>query len=217
MAPRVEGMWPSAAGMPLAQLLGVQIVVLLLGLLLLMGCTPASETGNFFPLEPGAMWGYRVADATGRAGARTVRVVGVEEGLVVLESRQDGEVRTTWLQAAPLVLAVREVAHAGAGTEARFEPGALRALDLDDLHRGQRFVRSWRRLEAAGTTEVESTWTVEATGLTLVAGAGTFENVVRVRTQQSDGRDARLYFAPGVGLVRAEGEERLELVHWTIP
>ncbi len=189
---------------------------------LALACGPASDDryrDRLFPLVPGAIWDYRTNDATGAPGARTVRVLGREGGYLVLETRENGVVSQTWLEETPLVLAVREVQQ-GPGErsqELRYEPGALRALSGADVRAGQVFERSWIRERDGLREPVSARWTIEAVGVTVRGDAGTFEEAVRIRRTQSDGGDTVLWYAPGVGLVRSEGDEQLELVHWALP
>jgi len=195
---------------------------ILLACALALGCGPAADdrSGSLFPLVPGATWDYLVRDERGAPGARTVRVTGTEDGLLVLETLQDGRVERSFLQGQALVLAVREEAIApdGIATVELFEPGALRAIARADVRAGEVFEHAWRQRSGPGEErEVRARWTVEATGLRLQAEAGFFEDAVRIRRTQSDGNDALLWYAPGVGLVRARGAEQLELVHWAVP
>lgn len=190
--------------------------------LALQACGPEADeryAGSLFPLVPGATWDYLVSDERGAPGARTVRVAGAEDGLLVLETRQDGRVQRSFLQGQGLVLAVREEAVAPDGLETvqLFEPGALRAIARADVRPGQVFEHSWQQRNGLGVEEITARWTVEATGLRIPSGNGLFEDAVRIRRTQSDGNDALLWYAPGVGLVRARGAEQLELVHWALP
>lgn len=69
---------------------------------------------------------------------------------------------------------------------------------------------------AEAPLEIEASWEREGRE-TITIEAGIFETV-RIRRTQSDGDDALLWYAPGIGLMRAEGtNESLELVHWVIP
>jgi len=201
---------------------GVRAAAPLLALLLAASACGGAADGRYadtlLPLVPGATWDYRVRDAQGAPRARTLRVAGEEAGLLVLETRQDGTVRRSFLHGSPLVLAVREEARGPGGASiVRFDPGAPRALAPAAVRPGQVFLHRYFLDDGAAPREVEARWTVEAVGLTLVGDAGTFEGVVRVRREQSDGDAARLWYAPGVGLVRARGAEQLELVHWALP
>ncbi|WP_373047473.1 hypothetical protein [Vulgatibacter sp.] len=192
-------------------------------LVLLAACGSAGDEryrDQLLPLVPGATWDYRTADRTGAPGARTVRVAGEAGGGLVLETRENGSVRRSFLEVQALVLAVREVERAPDGTETEelFTPGALRGLARADLEAGDVFEHRWTGTrEGALAEEIEARWTVEAVGETVNVAAGLFEDAVRIRRTQSDGNDALLWYAPGVGLVRARGAEQLELVHWALP
>ena len=205
---------PSARVRMLAPVLALALVSLSCG-------RPADARygDRLFPLVPGAMWDYRTSDANGAVGARTVRVLAGEGGYLVLETRENGVVRRTWVEDAALVLAVREVETGpdDQTIESFFEPGALLGLGRADVNAGQVFERTWTEGPAGTRAEVTARWTVEATGVTLGADAGWFEDVVRIRRSESDGAEATLWYAPGVGLVRSEGDERLELVNWSLP
>lgn len=204
-----RGMWRSAT------FLRVPLCTLLLGVgaPLTHGCGPLEEDpdARLLPLLPGARWEYRVSDRNGRPGARTVRVVGREGEAMIVETRENGVSLMAWLQVDEMVLALKEEQ---GGDMKVFHPGALRALPSARLKQGQVIEHSWH--EDPMDTLVTASWTVEGRE-TIQVDAGRFDTI-RFRRSQSNAEDARLWYAPGVGLVRAEGaNERLTLVQWVVP
>lgn len=190
---------------------GVSSVALLLLAFLAGGCGPAEGPSDprLLPLEPGARWEYRVSDRAGRPGARTVRVVGTEGDEFVLETRQDASRILSWVRPGEMILTIREET---AGVLREFEPGALRAVGSAHVQQGQVVAHSWQE----GPETFEASWAVIGRE-TLDVDAGRFETI-RFLRRQTGQPDTTLWYAPGVGLVRAWNEdERLDLLQWVVP
>lgn len=197
----------------MGRLTGYSALASLLALGSSCGPGDGASDGRLLPLDPGARWEYRLTDGQGRPGARTVRVVGEDLGQILLETRQDATRIQSWVRADALILTTREEID---GTIREYHPGALRALPSADLHNGQVIEHSWREGLESDDPSITSSWMVEGRE-TLDVDAGRF-HTIRFRRSQTGQPDTRLWFAPGVGLVRAESEdERLILVHWVVP
>lgn len=217
------------------------MIVLGFALAALAGCAsvPSPHAGgaaarDYFPLLPGAHWVYELRtgpfthttlDVTAR-GSRPVR--GSNEGIFVVEERTETEVYGL----DPLGLVGYQVA----GGFVRRVP----ALELDpdgivhvfgrdgisflptDPQAGQRWSDEVVIFDAPNPTKAKQSWTarIENVGSVRVA-AGTFEDVIVVRSEQWD-RDWKEdeplhsyedYYARGVGLIRSVAHNHT----WLLP
>jgi hypothetical protein len=198
---------------------------LFLLVLLLAACGPVGDDAAYadllLPLPVGAQWDYRVVNADGSVSARSERVVSEEladgRRFVVVETTQDGTVTRSRISSlAPLVLVVeREVVASGAlSTAVQLDPGEPRGPRSAQLRTGARFDASWTTLPPGG--DAAETWTVEDTRDAVDVDAGRFV-AVRVRRTRSGAPDSVFWFAPGVGLVRCDGETREALIGYSLP
>lgn len=194
----------------------------------LSACVPAGAdpayAGVLLPLPVGAQWDYRVVTSGGAVSARSEKVVGEDvidgQAVAVVETTQDGTITRSYVHpSSPLVLVLqREVAVQGAlGEAVRLLPGEPSGPLSAHQSRGARFDASWRVLPAApGAETVTEAWVVEAVGEVVEVDAGRFRTV-RVRRTRDGGAEAVLWFAPGVGLVRRDGEVRESLIGYSLP
>ena len=211
-----------------------------IGLTALAGCasTPIPHAGgaaarDYFPLLPGAHWVYELStgpfthttlDVTAR-GLKPVR--GSNDGIFVVEERTETEV----FGLDPLGLVGYQV---GDGFMRR-----VPALELDpdgivhvfgrdgisflptDPQPGQQWSDEVAVFDAPAATKAKQSWTarVEKVGSVRVA-AGTFEDVIVVRSEQWD-RDWKAdeplhsyedYYARGVGLIRSVAHNHTRLL-----
>lgn len=194
------------------------VLVLAAALWFVAGSRPSS---SHYPLEPGYSWRYEVTNGSGAAIYLTVTNIG----------RQQLGSLSTWAQRLELGDSVayrfaREeegrMMMVGEQRPGESEPKPLEppsVVYVMPLAPGQTWQSDSMTTVALPGTRLQTTATVEAADETVEVPGGTFDGCVRVVSRGSTSVDAaglgpialsvetRLWYAPGVGVVRIERTE----------
>jgi hypothetical protein len=190
---------------------------------------PEAKT-SLWPMGTGSTWTYRITDPVRGVFEKTVSVQGTEQvpgtstQATKFRSEQPHLEEISWqLSANGLVNRVREedLKDGAVVRMTSWEPSTIKALAEPKAQGWMHSVEVLERVTEDGFTEEKMktyVWRVVAVDQTVVAGAQTFNNALKVQRDRADkeGSERIYWLVPGVGKVREEGERTEELIRYDV-